>query len=61
MQELQLSNQDFAPLALRDLTQKLGKAGELRIRAVQEERLDRCKVRFYTKMQSGMIPNWTAR
>jgi hypothetical protein len=52
MQELLLSNQ---------VTQELGKAGELRIRAVQEERLDRCKVRFYTKMQSGMIPNWTAR
>jgi len=33
MQELLLSNQDFAPLAVRNLSQELGKAKELRIRA----------------------------
>jgi hypothetical protein len=41
MQELLLSNQGFAPLAVRNLTQELGKAGELRRRTVQEEHLDR--------------------
>jgi hypothetical protein len=55
------SNQDFTPLAVRNLIQELGRAGELRIRGVQEDRLDRGKVRFYTKTQSGMIPNWTTR
>ncbi len=41
MQELLLSTQDFAPLAVRNLGQEFGKAKELRIRAAQEERLDR--------------------
>jgi hypothetical protein len=39
----------------------LGKAGEPRIRAVQEEHLDRLKVRNYIRMHSGMIPELTAR
>jgi hypothetical protein len=41
MQELLLSTQDFASLAVPNLTQELGKAGELRRRTVQEEPLDR--------------------